>query len=73
MAVMGLSLTWPSLAWLSTPCLVITGLSYGLGVGPAAYVLMSTIFTQKMKSTGVTTGQVVKAIMVTLQLKVSFL
>ena len=70
MAVMGLSLTWPSLAWLSTPCLVTTGLSYGLGVGPSAYVLMSTIFTQKMKSTGVTTGQVVKAIMVTVQLKV---
>ena len=59
-----------SLAFLSVPCLVMTGLSYGLGVGPAAYVLMSTIFTQKMKSTGVTTGQVVKAIMVTLQLKV---
>ena len=49
-----------SLASLSIPCLVMTGLSYGLGVGPAAYVLMSTIFTQKMKSTGVTTGQVVK-------------
>ena len=70
MALMGLSLSWPSLASLSVPCLVMTGLSYGLGVGPAAYVLMSTIFTQKMKSTGVTTGQVVKAIMVTLQLKV---
>ena len=70
MFVMGLSLTWSSLAWLSTPCLVMTGLSYGLGVGPSAYVLMSTIFTQKMKSTGVTTGQVVKAIMVTVQLKV---
>ena len=70
-ALLGLSLSLPDLAWLSVPCLVITGLSYGLGVGPAAYVLMSTIFTQKMKSTGVTTGQVVKAVMVTLQLKVT--
>ena len=73
MLLLGLSLTKPSLAFLSVPCLVITGLSYGLGVGPAAYVLMSTIFTQKMKSTGVTTGQVVKAVMVTLQLKVKVL
>ena len=70
MALMGLSLSWPPLSSLSIPCLVMTGLSYGLGVGPAAYVLMSTIFTQRMKSTGLTTGQVVKAIMVTLQLKV---
>ena len=71
MALLGLSLSWPPLASLSIPCLVITGLSYGLGVGPSAYILMSTIFTQKMKSTGVTTGQVVKAIMVTIQLKVN--
>ena len=70
MLMMGLSFTFPSLSMLSLPCLVVSGLSYGLGVGPTSFILMSTLFTQQMKTTGMVTGQVVRALVNTIQLKV---
>ena len=70
MVAMGLSFTYPALSLLTIPCLVVSGLSYGLGVGPAPPNLMSTLFTQNMKSTGITIGQVVRALVNTTQLKV---
>ena len=69
MLLMGLSFTFPSLSVAKLPCLVVSGLSYGLGVGPAAYILMSSLFTQHMKTAGMVTGQVVRALANTLQLK----
>ena len=70
MLMIGLSFTFPSLSMLSLPCLVVSSLSYGLGVGPTSYILMSTLFTQQMKTTGMVTGQVVRALVNTVQLKV---
>ena len=67
---MGLSFTFPSLSMLSLPCLVVSSLSYGLEVGPSCYILMSSLFTQQMKTTGMVTGQVARALSNTLQLKV---
>merc|ERR1719187_1678420 len=43
-STMGLSLVFPSCSLLSLPCLIVTGLGYGLGVGPVPFVLMSAIF-----------------------------
>ena len=40
MMVMGLSFMFPSLTTFSIPCLVFSGLFYGLGVGPVSFVLM---------------------------------
>ena len=37
---------------LSIPSLVVAGASYGLGVGPVPYILMTSLFTQKDKSLG---------------------
>ena len=34
MAMMGLSFTYPAMSVLPIPCLVVAGLSYGLGQGP---------------------------------------
>ena len=71
MAMMGLSFTYPAaLSALTIPCLVVSGLSYGLGVGPAPPILMSTLFSQNMKSTGITIGYVVRSLVNTTQLKV---
>ena len=51
---LGLSFLYPSLGpALSIPCVVVAGASYGLGVGPVPYILMSSLFTQKDKSRGV--------------------
>ena len=33
--------------YLSLPCLVVAGASYGLGVGPVPFILMSSLFTQR--------------------------
>ena len=73
MLMMGLSFTFPSLSVAMVPCLVVSGLCYGLGVGPASYILMSSLFTQHMKTTGMVTGQVVRALANTVQLKVHIL
>ena len=70
MLVMGLSFTIPALSVLKIPSLVVGGLSYGLGVGPGPYILMSTLFTQNMKTSGITAGQVSKFLVDTFQMKV---
>ena len=72
MVAMGLSFMFPSLPSLSIPCLVIAGLCYGLGVGPVSFVLMSSLYPQKMKSAGVAVSQTCRALIVLIQLKVSF-
>ena len=71
MMTMGLSFTYPALSLLTIPSLVVAGLSYGLGVGPAPNILMSTLFTQNMKTNGVTTGRIARALVNTIQLKVT--
>ena len=46
MITMGLSFALPGLRNLCTVSLVMSGLAYGLGVGPVSYVLMSELYTQ---------------------------
>ena len=70
MMMMGLSFTYPAMSMLTIPSLVVSGVSYGLGVGPAPPILTSTLFPQNMKSTGITIGQVVRALVNTIQFKV---
>ena len=70
MLVLGLSFMFPVLSSLSIPCLVVSALCYGLGVGPVSYVLMSSLYPQKMKSAGVALSQSCKAFIVLMQLKV---
>jgi len=65
---MGLSLTMPC-PLLSLPCLVVGGLTYGLGVGPVPFVTMSALFPQKYKTHGMVAGQITRAMMVMIQLK----
>ena len=68
----GLSFLYPSLGpVLAIPCLVVAGASYGLGVGPVAYVLMSSLFTQDKKSLGLAFAQTSRALIVFGQLKVN--
>merc|ERR1712183_1150939 len=64
MMVMGLSFMFPSLTTLSIPSLVFSGLCYGLGVGPVSFVLMSSLYPQKMKSVGVAVSQTCRALIV---------
>ena len=69
---LGLSFLYPSLGpALSIPCLVVAGASYGLGVGPVPYILMSSLFTQKDKSNGVAFSQIYKALLGFAQMKVT--
>ena len=72
MTGMGLSFLYPDMlgSYVSIPCLVVAGACYGLGVGPACYVIMSTIFTQKNKSFGVTMSQITRTASVLAQMKV---
>jgi len=65
---MGLSLIMPC-PILSLPCLVVAGLTYGLGVGPVPFVTMSALFPQKYKTYGMSAGQITRAMMVMIQLK----
>ena len=46
---LGLSFLYPDTlgSYLSIPCLVVAGASYGLGVGPVPFILMSSLFTQR--------------------------
>ena len=68
----GLSFLYPSLGpALAIPCLVVAGASYGLGVGPVPYILMSSLFTQKDKSNGVAFSQIYKALLGFAQMKVT--
>ena len=60
---LGLSFLYPTLgSYLSIPCLVVAGASYGLGVGPVPYILMTTLFTQKNKSIGAAISQTSRAL-----------
>ena len=72
MVMMGLSFLYPALSMLTMPSLVVAGLSFGLGVAPAPSILMSTLFPQNMKTTGVTIGRISRALVNTVQLKVGF-
>ena len=68
---LGLSFLQPSLGpYLSLPCLLVAGASYGLGVGPASFILMSSIFTQKNKSLGVAMSQISRTTFVLAEMKV---
>ena len=68
---LGLSFLYPSLgSYLSIPCLVVAGASYGLGVGPVPYILMSSLFTQNNKSVGVAISQTSRALTAFTQIKV---
>ena len=72
MAGIGASFQFPGLPgpWLAIPCLVVAGASYGLGVGPVSFVLMSSLFTQKNKSLGVAFAQTTRQAAVLIQVKV---
>ena len=60
---LGLSFLYPSLgSTLSIPSLVVAGASFGLGVGPVPYILMTTLFTQKNKSIGAAISQTSRAL-----------
>ena len=72
MAGIGVSFQFPGLLGprLTLPCLVVAGASYGLGVGPVSFVLMSSLFSQKNKSLGVAFAQTTRQIAVLVQVKV---
>ena len=68
---LGMSFLFPSiLSSLALPCMVGGGLIYGLGVGPVPFLLMSSLFTQKNKSTGSAIAQTFRALSVLVQMKV---
>ena len=69
---LGLSFLYPSLGpALSIPSLVVAGASYGLGVGPVPYILMSSLFTQKDKSRGVAISLTCRSFLGFVQMKVT--
>ena len=72
MVGMGISVLFPFLSFLSIPSLMLAGSCYGLGVGPVPYVLMSTLFPQRYKSTGLAAAQITRALAVCVQVKVFF-
>ena len=60
---LGLGFLYPSLgSYVSIPCLVVAGASYGMGVGPVANVLMSALFPQKIKSLGLAISNTMHAL-----------
>ena len=69
---LGLSFLYPDTlgSYVSIPCLVVAGASYGLGVGPVAFVLMASLFQQKNKSLGVAISQTAHALVIFTLLKV---
>ena len=69
---LALSFLYPSIlgTYVSIPCLVVGGASFGLGVGPVAYVLMASLFQQKDKSLGVAFSQTSFSLMIFTLLKV---
>ena len=73
LAMLGMSLSflYPDTlgSSLSLPCLILAGVSYGLGVGPVPFILMSTLLTQKNKTLGVALAQTTRALVVLVQMK----
>merc|ERR1711915_451596 len=69
MLVIGSTTLFPSLKCLAIPALILNGSCYGLGVGPVPYVLMSTLFPQRYKSTGLAATQITRALAVCIQVK----
>ena len=69
---LALSFLYPATlgSYISIPCLVVAGASYGLGVGPVPFVLMASLFLQKNKSLGVAISQTVHALIIFTLLKV---
>ena len=69
---LALSFLYPSIlgTYVSIPCLVVAGASFGLGVGPVAFVLMASLFQQKDKSLGVAFSQTSFSLMIFTLLKV---
>ena len=69
---LGLSFLYPDTlgSYLSIPCLVVAGASYGMGVGPVANVLMSSLFPQKIKSLGLAISNALHALVFFTLLKV---
>ena len=69
---LALSFLYPATlgSYISIPCLVVAGASYGLGVGPVPFVLMASLFQQKNKSLGVAISQMVHALIIFTLLKV---
>ena len=69
---LGLSFLYPDTlgSYLSIPCLVVAGASYGMGVGPVANVLMSALFPQKIKSLGLAISNALHALVFFTLLKV---
>ena len=71
---LGLALSFifpPISSHISLASLVVAGASYGLGVGPVVYVLMSSLFSQKNKSLGVAISNIMHALVIFTLLKVS--
>lgn len=60
----------PLKPYISLACLCMSGLSYGLGVGPVPFVLMSEMFGVKYKSEGMAIGMAARCLMAFGQLKV---
>lgn len=57
-------------SYLPLVSLMVCGLSYGLGVGPVPFVLMSELFTTRFKSYGMAVAMAVRSMSVFFQLKV---
>ena len=70
LCMLGLGLSFLLPVSLALPCLVASGLIYGLGVGPVPFILMSSLFTQKNKSAGSAIAQTFRALSVLVQMKV---
>ena len=71
MVVFGLVFLYPLLSVLQLPCLVLSALSYGLGLRPVPFVLMSSIFPLRMKSLGVAASQSCRALSLLVLMKVT--
>ena len=71
MTGMGISFYFPSLGLpLVIPCLAVAGASYGLGVGPCTFILMSSLFKSEDRSIGSAWTQTIKALAIFIQVTV---
>ena len=70
MAGLGLVFLYPLLVFLQLPCLVLSALFFGLAIRPVPFVLMSSIFPLKMKSLGVATSKISRAVSLLVLMKV---